>query len=112
MRLLLIWAQIHPALGTAENPGRIQVGAAQAADAEDFDTGRRWDPDTDLDRAKVDAAMAADPPTSIDDFLALLAGEVQKETGYHVGVQAIRPREEVEVKSDEPEPEKPAEPTA
>lgn len=107
MRLLLIWAQIHPAIRVGEAVGRIQVGAAQAVDAENFDASRRWDPDTDLDRAKVDAAMAADPPTSIDDFLALLAGELQKETGYHVAVHEARPLPE-----PEPEPEeKPAEPT-
>lgn len=107
MRLLLMWAQIHTAIGGPESPARIQVGTAQAVDAENFDVGRRWDPDTDVDRAKVDAAMAADPPTSIDKFLAILAGEVQKETGYHVAIQAVRPRPE-----PEPEPEeRPAEPT-
>lgn len=96
MRLLLTWLQIHPALGQS---GRIQVGAAQAVDAENFDAGRRWDPDTDLDREKLDAAMAKDPPTSVAEFLELAAAELQRETGYHVGIHLQRPRE------PEPEPD-------
>lgn len=92
MRLLLIWAQIHPAIGDPDKPGRIQVGAGQAVDAENFDVSRRWDPDTDLDRDALDAAMAVDPPTSVDDLFALLASQLQAQLGYHVAVQAIRPR--------------------
>lgn len=95
MRLLLTWLQIHPAIGEA---GRIQVGAAQAVDVENFDAGRRWDPDTDLDREKLDAAMAANPPGSVSELLELVAGELQKETGYHVGIHLQRP-------APEPEPE-------
>lgn len=97
MRLLMTWLQIHPAIGEA---GRIQVGAAQAVDAENFDAGRRFDPDTDLDRESLDARMAADPPTSVSDFLELIAAELQAVTGFHVTPQIMRP-----VPPQEPAPE-------
>lgn len=101
MRLLLTWLQIHPAIG--EN-GRVQAGAAQAVDVENFDVGRRWEPDTDLDRDQLDAAMAKNPPTSVAALLELVAGELQKETGYHVGIHLQRP-------APEPEAEKAGEST-
>lgn len=102
-RLLLSWLQIHPAIGNPDSPGRIQAGAHIATDAEDFDAGRRYEPDTDIDRESFDARMAASPPRSVDDLLALVCLEVQTATGLHVTPQKIRPR-------PEPVEEAPAEP--
>lgn len=98
MRLLLTFLQIHPALGPK---GRVQVGAAQAVDAENFDAGRRYEPDTNLDRDRLDAAMAKSPPMSVAALLELVAGELQTVTGYHVATHLERP---APVPEPEPEP--------
>lgn len=103
-RLLLSWLQIHPAIGNPDAPGRIQAGAHMAVDAEDFTAGRRYEPDTDIGRDQLDARMAADPPRSVDDFLALVCAEVQNETGMHVTPQKIRPRPPADAEDEPAEP--------
>jgi hypothetical protein len=90
-RLLLDWLQIHPALGGAAP--RVEAHSAQALDAENVALGRPWVPNHDIDVDSINMRMAANPPRSIGDFLALACAEISEDTGLHCQPQEPRPPE-------------------
>lgn len=101
-RQLLDWLQIHPGMP------RIQAHTAHAAtDDNNHELGRPWAPEHNVDQAALDALMAAQPPKSTAEFLALVGKAIEPAVGMSVVAQEppARPAPEPEpIPADDPVP--------
>lgn len=87
-RLLVSWLQIHPSIGA---DGRIEAGAHLAVDSTDYKAGRRWDPDTTIDMAKLNERLASSPVSSVAQLFEHVAALVARETGQPTSVLQAAP---------------------